>query len=187
MRHTGFLDLQGAGATFPWGGRFCSVFSCCTALGYMLTGFRSISLSLSLYIYMYTHIYTHIYIYLFIYFALKALLFNQRPTQSYQSSSQQAACKAAWLAAVFLSRNLESQLRLVELSDWLAPRAPPQACTPARARVGYPRDRGGRGHSPVCTEGPRAGLVRISCVPLASLCCLYRACPPVCVWGGVPL
>ena len=155
-----------------------------------------------------------IYIYLF---ALKALLFNQRPTESHLSSRQQAACKAAWLAAVFLSSNVESQLRLVELSDWLVPCAPPQACAPVHARAGYPRDRGGPGaqsclhrrtwgrpylhflctsgltvlslpglptcvcvrgtlvitgvwgRSSVCTEGPRAGLVRISPVALAWL------------------
>lgn len=156
----------------------------------------------------------YIYIYLF---ALKALLFNQRPTESHLSSRQQAACKAAWLAAVFLSSNVESQLRLVELSDWLVPCAPPQACAPVHARAGYPRDRGGPGaqsclhrrtwgrpylhflctsgltvlslpglptcvcvrgtlvitgvwgRSSVCTEGPRAGLVRISPVALAWL------------------
>lgn len=42
-----------------------------------------------------------------------------------------------------LSRNVECQLRLVELSSWLAPHAPPRAC--ACARAGYPRDRGGPG------------------------------------------
>lgn len=42
-----------------------------------------------------------------------------------------------------LSRNVECQLRLVELSGWLAPHAPPRAC--ACARAGYPRDRGGPG------------------------------------------
>ena len=133
MQHTGFLDLRGAGATFPWGGRFCGLFSCCTALGYRLPAsgvFLSLSVSLSIYIYL---------------FALKALLFNQRPTESHLSSRQQAACKAAWLAAVFLSSNVESQLRLVELSDWLVPRTPPQVCAPVHARAGYPCDRGGPG------------------------------------------
>ena len=155
---------------------------------------------------------------------MKALLFNQRPTESHLSSRQQAAYKAAWLAALFLSRNVESQLRLVERSDWLAPRAPPQACAPVRARAGYSRDRGGLGaqsclhrrtggrtylhllctpgltalslpglpacvcvrgtlvitgvwgRGPVCTEGPRAGLVRISPVALAWLHRHHRPC-----------